>query len=60
MESSFTLTLHGLTLAGIVVLLGFSASQHKVWVRMKDRINALWFKHCKDTGERFEPLDNGK
>lgn len=39
---------------------GILLQQHKVFVRMKDRLNTLWFRHCQDTGDRFEPLDNGK
>jgi hypothetical protein len=58
-EGPITLTIHGLTLSGIVVILGVLLKQHKVWVRLKDRVNSLWRKHCLDSGEYFEPLENG-
>jgi hypothetical protein len=58
-EGPLTLSLHGLTLGGIVMILGMLLKQHKVWVRLKDRVNTLWRKHCKETGDDFVPLENG-
>lgn len=55
------IALHGLTFAGVVTILAILLRQHRTWVRVKDRINQLWFRHCDDTGDRFTPLDgNGE
>lgn len=52
--------LHSLTLTGVFAVLTILLREHKVWVRMKDRINTLWHRHCKETGDAFVPLDNGR
>ena len=59
-ESPITLTIHGITLAGIVCIIGILLKQHKVWIRLKDRMNSLWRKHCKEIGEEYVPLENGR
>jgi len=58
-ENVLTVTFHGITTGGVVLILGIMLKQHKIWTRMKDRLNILWRKHCKDTGDYFEPLENG-
>lgn len=60
MEGPIVLSIHGLTLGGIVLILGLLLKQHKVWIRMKDRVNSMWRKHCHDNNEYFEPLENGR
>lgn len=59
-ETPVTLTVHGLTLGGIVLILGLLFKQHKIWTRMKDRLNQLWFHHCVKSGDKYEPIENGK
>ena len=49
-----------LTFGASIAVLGFVFTQHKIWVRMKDRLNVLWSNHCKDTGDEYMPLENGK
>jgi hypothetical protein len=51
---------HWLSTGGVFAILAILIKQHTVWTRMKDRINVLWHKHCREKGERFVPLDNGK
>jgi hypothetical protein len=46
----------GVSSTVLIVLL----DQHKVWVRLKDRVNSLWSDRCEEKGERYVPLDNGK
>lgn len=58
-EGPVTISLHVATLVGIFGVLGILLNQHKVWIRMKDRLNTLWKEHCKQTGEDFVRLDNG-
>lgn len=41
-------------------MLGFILRQHKIWTRMKDRLNTLWHHHCKVSGDEYSPLENGK
>lgn len=60
MESGLTLTLHGLTFGGIVVIVALLLQQHKVWVRMKDWVNELRAEYCERHDIPFTPLDNGK
>lgn len=59
-ESPITLTIHGIQLTATLSVLGVVLKQHKVWTRMKDRLNTLWYKHTKETGDKFIPLENGK
>jgi len=61
MESGITLTIHGLTLGGICAILLLLFNQHKIWVRMKDRVNELWREYCERHETVFISLDgNGK
>lgn len=50
---------HHLNLGTSLVILGFLVTQHKIWVRMKDRLNQLWRRHCQTTGDEYTPLENG-
>src|SRR5579859_2476866 len=59
METVATQIAHWATLAGVLALLGMALQQHKVWVRLKDRVNSMWYRHCRDTGEKYIPLENG-
>ena len=61
METGFTLTLHGLTFGCVLTILFLMLNQHKIWVRMKDRINSLWKEYCTAHEIDFTRLDeNGK
>lgn len=59
-EGALSLTFHGVSLAASLAVLGIILKQHKVWVRMKDRVNQLWYSHCKTTGDKYESLENGR
>jgi len=54
------LTFHGIQIGLLVFLISLVLSQHKIWVRMKDRLNSLWYEHCKSKNEKFVSLENGK
>ena len=60
METLATQIAHWWTAGMVTALVGFALREHKVWVRMKDRVNSLWYHRCKETGEKFIPLENGK
>lgn len=57
METGLTLTLHGVTLAATLAVLGVVLAQHRVWTRMKDRINDMWKEYCDSKKIRFTTLD---
>jgi hypothetical protein len=62
MENGTTVVLHGVTTAGIVLILTFQAMilrEHKVWVRLKDWVNDLRREYCVKHGIPFVPLENG-
>jgi hypothetical protein len=59
METPITLSIHGITLAGIIGIFCLLLSEHKVWVRMKDRLNQLWKDRCVVHGDDYVPLENG-
>lgn len=59
-EGGWATAFHGVSLAASVAMLGLLLNQHKIWVRMKDRLDELWRRHCKVTGDDFKPLENGK
>ena len=46
-------------MSGVLTILGVVLKQHKVFVRMKDRLNTLWFHHCEEKKEPYIPLENG-
>ena len=46
------------TLASVLAGISLVLRQHKIWVRMKERLNTLWFYHCKASGDPYAPLDN--
>ena len=60
METPFTTAIHivqtivSLPIAWLCIKI---LTQHKIWVRMKDRVNTLWASHCEKTGDRFISLD---
>lgn len=58
-ETPITLTLHGVTLGAVLIMLGMMFKQHRVWTRLKDRVNTMWFHHCVKSGDHYESLDNG-
>ena len=60
METAITQVVHWATLGGVVTLLGFAMRQHKVWIRMTDYVNTLWSDRCKERGDRFVSVENGK
>ena len=59
MESTLTITLHGVTLASTLTIIGILLKEHKVWIRMKDRLNQLWMDRCKAKGDDYVALGNG-
>lgn len=59
-EGPITLSIHGLTLAGIFGILAILFKQHKVWVRLKDRVDALWADYCRAHGIGYKAIENGK
>jgi hypothetical protein len=59
-ESPLTISVHGLTLAGILGIFAILFKQHKIWVRMKDRIDALWQDFCEAHDIPYKPIENGK
>lgn len=59
-ESPLTITIHVAQFTATLGVLGILLKQHAIWTRMKDRLNSLWRKHCKEIGEEYVPLENGK
>lgn len=59
-EGVLATAFHGVSLGTSIVMLGLLLNQHKVWVRMKDRLNQLWRRHCNANGDEYTPLENGK
>lgn len=59
MESTFTLIEHHATF-GIVAFIALALlRQHKVYIRMKDRLNTLWRDRCRLKDDDYTPLENG-
>lgn len=52
--------LHAATLVASSACLGILLREHKIYVRIKDRLNTLWYHYCKTREEPYVPLDNGK
>jgi uncharacterized membrane protein len=59
MESMATQIAHWVTMGGVLTLVGFALKQHKVFIRIKDRVNSMWWDHCTKHAIKYEPLENG-
>ncbi len=60
MDQILTHIFHGVSLTLTISILTILLREHKVWTRVKDRLNTLWSNHCKETGDEYVALDNGK
>jgi hypothetical protein len=60
METLASQIAHWAGTAGTFAILTILVKQHTIWVRLKDRLNTLWRKHCRETGQDYVPLDNGR
>jgi hypothetical protein len=59
-ESLASQVFHGLSFGTTILILGILLRQHKIWTRVKDRLDELWAEYCKSKGIRFKPIENGK
>ena len=66
-EGPLLLTFHWVNLGTNVCILGFLGKiagpflrEYKIYNRMKERLNSIWFDRCQEKHERFEALENGK
>jgi len=59
-EGPVTITLHAASFGGIIFIAGILLREHKVWIRIKDRINQLWKDRCDERGDNYVPLENGR
>lgn len=59
MESSLTLLEHHATFGLVIFIAGLVLREHKVYVRVKDRLNTLWHDRCRAKGDDYVPIDNG-
>lgn len=51
---------HYVSAGGVITIIGIMLREHKVFVRMKDRLNTLWHDRCKVKGDDYVPLENGR
>lgn len=58
-EGPIVISIHVATFAGIATILGLLLREHKVWIRMKDRVNQLWRDRCHAKNDDYVPLENG-
>jgi hypothetical protein len=59
-ESPVTISLHVGTFLGIFSILALLLKQHKIWTRIKDRLDQLWADYCEAHGIKFTRIENGK
>ena len=57
MESTFSQWTHGLSLATTVAILTILLNQHKIWVRLKDRVNDMWADYCASHDIPYTKID---
>ena len=60
MESLPSEISHYISAGGVVTIIAYGLWYHKIWVRMKDRVNDLWADYCEKKRIPFRPLENGK
>lgn len=59
METTATLTIHSLTLGGIIAILGILAYQHKIYIRVIDRLDQVWADYCDNHKIKYTQIKNG-
>jgi hypothetical protein len=58
-ETWYTAIEHHVNLVAVLTILGFLAREHKVYGRMKERMNELWFNYCGERQKLYSPVENG-
>ncbi len=59
-ESVTSIAFHGLSFSTTLLILGIVLKQHKIWTRVKDRLDNLWADYCKAHNINYKPIENGK
>jgi len=50
---------HHVSFAFIAAVCGLFLKNHKLIIKIKERLNSLWFNHCADTRLPYQPVENG-
>lgn len=60
MESLPSEIAHYISAGGVLGIIGYILWYHKIWVRLKDRVNDLWYEYCVEKKIPYRSLENGK
>jgi hypothetical protein len=58
-ESLLSQATHIGSLASSIAVLGLLLNQHKIWIRLKDRVNDMWKDYCDAHDIPYTKIDNG-
>jgi len=59
METWLTLAEHHISFAMIMGIVVVIAREYKVYGRIKERMNELWFNYCGERQKLYTPIENG-
>jgi len=58
-ETWLTQIEHHVSFAIVLGLAGAALREYRVYGRIKERVNELWFNYCGERQKLYTPLDNG-
>lgn len=58
-ETLLTAIEHHVSFAAILAILGYVVKEGKIYGRIKERMNSLWFDYCGQKQQLYTPLENG-
>jgi len=58
-SSSLIVLAHFANLSATLTVLGVLLREYKVYGRIKERVNELWFNYCGERQKLYTPVENG-
>lgn len=55
--SSVKEIIHSVSVLSNLGVLTLLVKEHKIWTRLKDRVNNMWFEYCQNHDIQFEKVD---
>ena len=58
-ETGLAVYVHFANLGATLTVLGVVLREYKVYGRIKERMNELWFNYCGERQKLYSPVENG-
>lgn len=59
-ETWLTAIEHHITFGVVLAMAGKMLLEYKVYGRIKERVNELWFNYCGERQKLYTPVENGQ